>query len=167
MQDFVQSDTITEAVNKALALFDGLPRGSVVPWEQIEQATGILRESQHWTAFNRRFRRDFREATGIVLWWFKGCNGLKLTTTQEQLNVVPLKRQQRALRQVARGAKELAALPDADLSDHQRAAKYVRLNQIKNSRRAVLYSVRLTHALIKKDAKQPRTKPRVGVTTVK
>lgn len=143
---FDAKDVIGEAVARAVKLFAAHKRGDIVPWSQVEAVAGFTRESPQWTQFNKRFRRDFRRASGVVVWPVNGV-GLKLLTHAEQL-VVPLqKRQARALRQVTRGMKELGSLPDAELTEHQRAAKHRKLDQAKAARRAVLYSQRIGHKL--------------------
>lgn len=155
---FDAKDIIGDAVKRTVALFSQHKRGDVIPWQTIESISGFSRESPHWTQFNKRFRRDFRKETCIVVWPINGV-GLKLLTHLEQLTVPLQKRQARALKQVRRGMKELAALPDAELTDHQRSVKHRKLDQAKTASRAVLYSARLGHQLAKPtDTGVPRIK---------
>ena len=153
---FASKDVISDAVARVVSLLSPHKRGDVVSWEQIETAAGFERESTHWSAFNRRMRKCFRQNTGIVLWPVNGI-GLKLLTTDEQLNMRSISRQRRAIRQLTRDVIELKALPDSELSDHQRNAKRRKIDQTKNARRAVIYSDRLAHQLMRPiDTGMPR-----------
>jgi len=153
---FDAKDIISDAVARVVRLLSPRLRGDVVSWGEIETAAGFERESTHWTSFNRRMRRIFRQNTGIVLWPVVSV-GLKLLTTDEQLNMRSISRQRRAIRQLTRDVVELKALPDAELSDHQRNAKRRKIDQTKNARRAVIYSDRLAHQLMRPiDTGMPR-----------
>lgn len=138
---FKAKDIISEAVERALELFRGYARGHVVPWLLIEETTGLSRESSHWTAFNKRFRRDFLNETGVLVWPVAG-EGLKLVTEQEQLGRCQDARRRRSLRQLTRAVTELRALPDDSLSEHERSVKQAKLDQSRTARRAVLYATR-------------------------
>ena len=159
---FEAKDVIGDAAKRAVALFESHTRGDVVPWQAVFAAAGFDRNSPHWTQFNKRFRRDFREKTGIVVWPVNGV-GLKLLTPKEQLEIPLARRQSRALRQVRRGLKELAALPVELLSDHEQEVRRRKLDQARAASRAVLYSVRLGHKLLKPtDNGIPRPKPKAA-----
>lgn len=156
---FEEKAVITAAVERAVALFARHKRGDVVPWAAVEKAAGFPRFSPHWTQFNKRFRRDFRDQTGIEVWPVAGV-GLKLCTPQEQLTDVPQKRQARSLRQMGRGIAALKALPNEELTAHEQTVKFRKIDQARQARNAVLYSVRLGHKLAKPSSPGiPRVKP--------
>jgi hypothetical protein len=165
MSEFKAKDVISEAVKRTLALLATCKRGDVVPWERIEAVSGFRRGSQHWPAFNRRMRRDFLRQTGILLFHFPPNDGLKVCTTDEQLNAAPQSRQKRALRQFTRSAVEVAATPDKELTDHQRVGKSVKLEQLRRGRKDVLRTVRLGAQLAKPTtANVPRSNSRPRAT---
>lgn len=145
---FDAKDIIGDAVKRAVKLFSARTRGDVVAWVEIETTAGFTRESPHWRQFDKRVRRDYRRASGVVLWPVNGT-GLKLLTTDEQLNMRSIARQRRALRQMTRDIVELQSLPDKELTDHQRNTKHRKIDQARTARRAVLYSDRLGHQLAK------------------
>ena len=145
---FEAKDVIGEAVSRAVTLFTSHTRGDVVPWALIEAAAGFGRLSPHWAQFNKRFRRDFRNRSGVEVWPVPGV-GLKLCTPDEQIRDVPERRQARSLRQLTRAVAAVKAMPDRELTDHQRVFKSHKLAQAREARRAVLQSVRLGHKLAK------------------
>lgn len=154
---FEPKDVISDAVASAVKIITPRKRGEIIAWEQIETAAGFGRESPHWGAFNKRMRRQVRQDTGIVLWPVNGI-GLKLLSTEEQLHMRSIARQRRAIRQMTRDLVELKALPDKELSDHQRTVKYRKIDQGRTARRAVLYSDKLAHMLSKPSTRDvPRT----------
>lgn len=141
---FTAKDVITNAVNDTMKLLRTRKRGDTATWAELERAAGFTRESPHWTAYDRRFRRDFLNESGIKLFAVNGV-GLKLMTHEEQL--FDKSRQQRANRQLWRGNKELTALPSRELSDHQRQIKSRRLDVGHNARRVALYTAVLAGKL--------------------
>lgn len=145
---FEAKDIIGDAVARAVKLFAAHKRGDVIPWATIESAAGFDKESPHWTAFNQRFRRDFERNHGIAVWPVTGV-GLKLCTHEFQLLELPLLRQKRACRQFTRSMRAVTALPDKELTTHQRVLKSQKLEQLRSGRRKVLHSVKLGHQLAK------------------
>lgn len=156
MDRFEEKQAIKGAVAAALELLRKHKRGDVVPWAAIEGAAGFERYTRHWAAFLKRTRRDFMGETGICLWPVTDV-GMELLTTQDQLITRSAKRRRKALRQMRRDVKELAAIPDADLTSRQ---KVLRANQVAAGRegaRQVNRQLRLTQILAKPSSSgQPR-----------
>jgi hypothetical protein len=145
---FDPKDEITNAVTVITQTVVSRNRGAVVAWPEIEKKAGFKRGEKHWSAFVRRLKRDLRDKHGLTLCAVKGV-GYKVETVDEQLNDRSIRRHRRARRQVVADVKDLAALPDTLLSDHQRTAKHRKIDQGKTARRAVDYSLRLGHQLAK------------------
>lgn len=124
-KQFVASDIITDAVDRCFALIQQYHRGVIVPWSAIESTSGFARQSTHWSAFLRRFRRKTRDERGIVLWPVTGV-GLQLCTVEDQLRRVPLARAARAARQLKRGHEALSSIDDKELSLSQRDERFMR-----------------------------------------
>jgi hypothetical protein len=143
---FEEKDIIGDAVRRAVKLFQQRKRGDVVAWAEINETAGFDKTSPHWSQFDKRFRRDFRRDTGIVLWPVNGV-GLQLLTVKDQLHMRSIARARRATRQMTRDLIELRAIPDRELSDHDRQVKYRKIDQSRQARRGVLYSARLGHVL--------------------
>lgn len=140
------SPTVTAAVAAVLDIARQHKRGDLIPWPTIERAAGFVRYTQHWSAFIVRLKRDFRQATGVVLWAEPNA-GLRLLSVADQLHARSIKRQQRATRQLTRDLVELDSLPPAELSDHERQVKARKIDQARAGRRGVLYSLRIGHQL--------------------
>jgi hypothetical protein len=155
---FDTNDFITKAVQAVTSLILSRERGAVLAWPDVEGSAGFTRRSSHWSAFVRRLKRDLRDNSGLTLHALPGV-GYKIETVDEQLNARAIRRHRRARRQLDADVKELAALPDTLLSDHQRGVKHRKIDQGKTARRAVDYSLRLGHKLAKpSQTGLPRTK---------
>lgn len=141
---FEAKDEITDAVNRVAELMAGSNRGDTIGWGAIEQTAGFARYTQHWAQFLKRLRKKLLVERGIRLTAVVSV-GLHLCTAEEQLKGVD--RQRRALRQMGRHANELQAIPASELSVHQQADRARRVDQVKKGRRAVLYSLRVSHQL--------------------
>ena len=150
-----KSAAVTKAVEAGLRLFGGHKRGDLVPWPLIERAAGFGRDTQHWTAFMRRVRRDFLRQTGVCLWASPG-DGLRLLTVAEQLGWRSAKRQRRAARQMARDAAELAALPAAELTARQAEERARRQEITRAGLRAVRRAARMGAMLNTRPSYMPR-----------
>lgn len=127
-----ESHVVTAAVLRAAEHIATLRRGDTVTWEALESLAGFERYTRHWGAFLHRLR-------GKVLSGDRGIRleavtnvGLKLLTHTEQL--LDRNRSKRAKRQMARGIKELVAIPDSGLTDHERAVKVRRIAAAKDAR---------------------------------
>ncbi len=76
-----------------------------------------------------------RATRGIVIWGIFG--GYRLLGVKEQLEMVPVKRQERAIRQVGRGIAEVSCTPTVEMNEQEsRAAEQIRLHLIQAQRRA-------------------------------
>lgn len=145
---FDAKDVITDAVNAVVLVMRRYGRGDVVPWPLIESTAGFARQTQHWTAFVRRLKRELRHGRGVTLTAIPGV-GWRIDTQGQQLHDRSIRRQRRAVRQMTMDVVELKALPDEELSDHERTTKYRKIDRAKQGRRGVLYSLRVGHQLAK------------------
>jgi hypothetical protein len=145
---FDAKDVITNAVKAVTKAVLERNRGAVVGWPEIESAAAFTRESVHWSSFVRRLKRDLRDNAGLTLCAVKSV-GYKIETVDEQLHARSIRRHRRARRQLDADVKELDALPEKELSDHQRNLKHRKIDQTKTTRRTVDYSLRLGHKLAK------------------
>ncbi len=160
---FDAKDAIGQAVERGGRLVAQHNRGDVITWDEVETAAGFPRYSEHWTQFLKRLRRDvLNSARGIKLAAVPGV-GVKLMTIEEQ--VTDISRQRRARRQLNRGGKELAALPDRQLTAHQRQMKHRKIDLMKEARRRADYALRVAHQLAKPSGiGVPRVRPTVAAT---
>ena len=140
MTDFEPKDIIGDAVTRGLILVRERSRGDVVAWEDFEQAAGFDRFSPHFTQFLKRVRRDFLDSNGVKLFPVNGV-GLKLMTITEQ--VTDMSRQRRAYRQTKRALRELKAIPDNQLTAHQKMMKYQKIERARMDGRTNLHSIRI------------------------
>lgn len=147
-EPFNPCPAVDEAVRVGLNLVGGYARGDVVPWATLEAAVGFVRYTEHWGAFLHRMRRDFRNVTGIVLWPVRDV-GLELLTINDQLHKRSIARHRRAVKQLTKELRELDALPDGELTQHQQEVKARKLMKARDERRAVLRGLREGHSLLR------------------
>lgn len=149
---------IAAGVSAVLALFRRRGRGQTVTYAEIEKAGDIDRESKSWGALVKRIKREVRREKGQTLVAVPNV-GYRIETVTEQLHDRSIRLQRQATRRITRDITETDALPDAELSDHQRVVKHRKVDQAKTARRSVLYSLRLGHSLSKPTSNgMPRVK---------
>lgn len=158
-----EKDVLKEMANAAYERAKELDRGDVIPWEAIEEAAGIERYSEHWTSVIKKLKRKFLDERGIALWAVAGV-GLKLTTKDEQLNLITVKRQRRAVRQMSRSLQELGALPSLELTNNQRRLQAYRLDEMHRTRRLMKRSIRHQGEEVRKTEVNPRRPLPAGVS---
>ena len=79
-----------------------------------------------------RVRRRLQNERGIATWPQKNV-GYQLLTVRQTIEDLPKWRHQRAMRQEKRGLKSVRALPDDDLTPHQRRAKQFQIDAIRQA----------------------------------
>lgn len=139
---------IAAGVSAVLAVFRKRQRGATVTYAEVEKAGGILRASSSWQTLVKRIKREVRREKGQTLVAVPNV-GYRIETVTEQLHDRSIRLQQQATRRMSRDLVETEALPDTELTDHQRLIKSRKITQSKTARRAVLYSLRLGHLLTK------------------
>ena len=143
---FDANEHTTAGVNLMAAAVAKLKRGDILHYETVAKIAGIVRSSSNWTQFIQRLRRRLQLSRGVTLTAVPNV-GYRLDPVTDQLHARSIRRQRKAVRQMDRDVKELDALPDRELSEHQRVVKHRKIDQGKTGRRAVLYSLRLGHKL--------------------
>lgn len=143
---FEPKDVITEAVERTFAHISALNRGAFVSWDKIEEI-GFVRYTKHWHSFWSRLKaRLLNDPRGIKLAVVRGA-GVRLMEGKEQ--ILDRSRPLRASRQLFRQRKEVAAVPDKGLNDHNRAAKHRILDLAKAARRQALWTSTIANRLAK------------------
>lgn len=122
MQTFEENKDISKAIEKMLAYCRTKKRGDVIPWPTVFEVTGIEYRGEHWQAFKTRFEKRLRRETGIAL-LLGAHGGFHLCTIEEQQFENPRRRRMRSMRNSRRMVSELRALPDVELTLHQRQMK--------------------------------------------
>lgn len=132
---FDQKPDIAHAVDAVHALTTSLGRGQVLTHEMIQQTINLYPHEGAWDHIVNKVRRMLQDERGIATWPVIGV-GYRLLTQSEQL-LVPEWRMKRGLRQVRRGRKSLAALPETGLSVNQRRARVFMLDRLADTERSL------------------------------
>lgn len=151
MELYERSEFVDAAVSKMLSLLVSQTRGNLILWETVEKTIGFERYTLHWPAFWHRLRRDFLKQTGIALWAVRDV-GVRLLTTQDQIIWRADVRRKKAFRQLGRDQKELVAIKDVDLTEHQRILKTRQIQATKEMRRSIRRQVALSEAMSRPSA---------------
>lgn len=141
---FEKSETVTNAVNAISAEFVREGRAATVTYERIRELTGLARYSRHWAAFVHRLRNTLRNSHGMTIFAVRNV-GFRAETVMQQLHEVPIRRGNRARRQVDRGMKEVKAIPDSSLTPRQRLQREGKLLLLHQTRKSADRSVRQSH----------------------
>ena len=150
-------DVINDAVTRGLAFLAGFKRGDTVPYAALDAVAGFDRDSPHWGSFRRRVGRDLLNTRGILI---RPVPNVGWRLLDKDAHVLDLTRPKKAGRQMTRQIIELSALPDKELSDHQRNVKHRKLDLAKSGRRAVRYTTRVGHMLARPRVPDlPRPRP--------
>ncbi len=119
------SKELTELINAT----KDLPRGSFIPHEDIEAASGMERNSAHWNVLVKKWKG----AMGQRGLWIKAAvplgTGYRILTLDEQREREPATLEKQAMRRLNRAAMCLGTIPAEDLTEEQRAFQAARLGQ--------------------------------------
>ena len=146
---------IREGVEKVHELFAGRSRGEVVPHDEIEAILGITRHTGRWKTILDRVRARLQREDGIATWPEVGV-GYKLLTVREQIEELPGWRLARAARQSRRGLRSVAAIPNTDLTQHQRRVRQAHVDAMRRATAAVARHRREMDVLTKPREHMPR-----------
>ena len=147
---------ITDAVERLRKEFANATRGTLILWRDIESVMGRHRNDRGGWTIVRKFRKWLRRERRIVTLPMTDT-GLRLLTDTEAAREIPVLRQRRSRRQIARGLAEMRAIDPTRLSHHERGALVVQQRNMVEERRAADRSLRGIAAFLRR----PETPPRV------
>ena len=136
-----------------------LDRGDTLAHDDIERISGCLRYEGQWGAIVMKVRKKILRERGIALRPIATV-GYRFCTKEEQLKYCARNRQKRAVRQLNRGVREIAALEPNSLSLHQQRLRAVAMQDLIHERRMVKRGLRNQAQEIKKTETLPRPKIR-------
>ena len=138
-------DAEIDAVLDAVAVF---PKGTTVPWTEIEHAMGRHRdELGGWTIIRRARRRLLRDRQVACL--PDPTVGLRLLSDMEAATEIPELRQRKAKRQITRGLRETDAIDTSQLTKHASVALAMSRKHMKAERLALSRAKREVESLTK------------------
>ncbi len=117
---FDENKQLKKAREKLLEFFSTKNRGELIKHEEIEALIGMTRGDVYY-ALVRRVGELHQEARGISI-VSEPMVGYLMATHEQQFGLLG-KRTKRAKRQILKGTNSIYALPDDELSDHQRRLK--------------------------------------------
>lgn len=117
---FQRKPEIQDRVEKLSSLFDKYERGDTLLWTDVEKATGFPRDDNRTIYAFKRAKRDLRDGPRGIELLYNGVDGFKFLTVKEQLEHMPKLRDRKAITQCNLKAKGVCAVPDENLTEHQR-----------------------------------------------
>lgn len=120
--EFREREEIREAVEALIAATESKERGDILTHDEIKAVTGLDPYQVPLPQIMKKFRRHTEEERGIAL-WPEHTVGFKYLSKQEQLEMLPAQRLNRATRQVRRARKSVNAIPVVGLTAHQRRVR--------------------------------------------
>lgn len=145
-------------VDALVALCGPLDRGDLLTREAIRGVVGIEPNMAHWKHCVGRARRQVERERGIATWPVVG-HGFRLLTADEQIDLLPRLRRRKALRQIRRSRRSVAALPIDGLSLHQQLTRAVQLSSLAQTERVIEAEARTAEVMARPTPTNPRARP--------
>jgi hypothetical protein len=134
-QDYFKSDPeITEAVDAVMKIVGN--RGSVLPWEQIEQAAKCERYTGSWSSIVKKVRKRLMTER-MQATWPETNVGLRLLTHKETAIEIPARRQKKMFGQSSRQLQEMDTVDATKLSMGERRLLASQRDRLIAERRAL------------------------------
>lgn len=153
------NERLRKATEDILEWAKDLSRGQLLLYSDITEISGIGRDDGQWGALAVKLKRRMRNERGIVLAAEPNV-GYRLLTADEQLRDNARRRGMRGQRQFWHGAKETAAIPDAELNVKQREVKIMNSGVLKRARREGLRAAKFVSVATKYNARPIGKKPK-------
>ena len=145
---FESKEYISQKVDAGVRLLASYERGDIVPHAVIAPAIIADAGTSFYYYIIGRVRKVVRRDRGLELFPEPGV-GYKVVTVQEQLVNVPEHRYRRAKKQINRAGQAIDAIPDADMTDHQRLVREANQRRVASDRRQLGQSIRVQRTLLR------------------
>ena len=152
---FERVERIQEQIDRVYDLTLSLGRGDILEHSAISAVLGLQPHEGSWGHIVGRARRQIEDVRGIAT-WYEPRVGYKLLTETEQINGLPVWRTKRAFRQLGKGLRSVAALPEAGLTLNQRKAKAVQVHLLTDRQRSMRRDLKEQKALLALRPVMPR-----------
>jgi len=149
-------EEVQVAINDVYQLTEGLRRGDVLAHEDISRVLGLEPHEGRWSYIVHKALRRLERMRGIA-YWPERTVGYRLLTKADQL-LMPTWRLKRAQRQVRRGRKSLMALPEAELTNHQRRVRALTIEGLKEIERSQRNDIKIYTSMSTPTGGVPRRK---------
>ena len=149
------NETITRYVDALFEACRPLERNEVLTHEVIREILEVEPREGHWDYCIIKLKRRMEAERGITIWSEYGI-GYRLLTKDEQLTFVPRMRFRRARRQYRKAQRSVAALPDRQLTVHQRRVKHAQEEAIRLSMERLADDARRQAILMRPVEARPR-----------
>jgi len=155
---YEEDPEIAAAFDRLKSVLGETPKGTIVPWDTIEQTMGRGRNDRGGWHIIRKFRRWLLRHRKIVT-FPQIDNGLRYLTDKEAAIEAPTIRQGKARRQLGRCVKEIDAVDRSKLSDWERRVLVAQDRNIRDERRNIGRSSRTLASLVRARDSNPRVLP--------
>lgn len=150
---FETDPVVQERLLRALAVFQALKRGDIVPHTDLIEIVGAPPDDDYYRTFTMRVRRKFEEKTGIATWPIANA-GFRLLTVREQLTDLPWRRARKAATQTRRALRSLDAMDPGELTLSQANLRSTQRRLMGDAHRRLMADVRAT-AIIYRQQDRP------------
>ncbi len=133
---FEKNDVLANLVAKVFDAAANLDRGDVLTWGEIETVLNLKRYEGQWKQIINAVKLRIRNERGIATRAIVNV-GLLFFTVKQQLHRCPEYRQQRAIRQITHGIRELQAIENEPLSVHEAMRFNMSMEALKTERKAI------------------------------
>lgn len=151
---YEEREDIARIVGALWEAFATLRRGDVMPNAEIEAIVGVPPNVHPWQHCMDRVRRRLLDERQIATLWVPGV-GCKLLRPDEQLDM-SVRRRRKASRQIARGIREVRALPESMLTLAQQFQRVARLDALRREHRELKAQQKVDAVLARPSETLPR-----------
>jgi hypothetical protein len=151
---FERIERIQEQIDRVYDLTLSLGRGDILEHTEISAVLGLQPHEGSWGHIVGRVRRQIEDVRGIAT-WYEPRVGYKLLTETEQIKVGEW-RTRKAFRQLGKGLRSVAALPEGGLTLNQRKAKAVQVHLLTDRQRSMRRDLKEQKALLALRPMTPR-----------
>jgi hypothetical protein len=162
---FETNPEVQEAIERLWQEYQGVERGTIIPWDEIETVMGRSRDDVSGWHIIRQFRKRLRIEKHITT-WKQDSVGIRCLTHQQTLHEMPVIRQRKARRQVTRCLKELATVDEKRLTVRERQALKIQRDNLKYERLTLGRSYRSLAETLPPTQVNPRRKFPVPESTL-
>lgn len=147
---FRANEELRAHTGSVLRRMSAMSRGDMLPHSAVEAMTGLHRNDPRYRYVMRKVERKMLlHGRRIQIWCFRD-EGYKLLTVDEQLNMVPRKRDERAMRQVLGKQRALEGLlMEQGLSDHDRHVALARIEHARRQRSLIRAKSKAAKAILR------------------
>jgi hypothetical protein len=142
-----ENDLLARKVQKLMDYCEHYERGATISHRKITEVTNEPYKGAQWGQMIRKWEKRLLKERNVALKNEHG-HGYKLATIEEQLNEIPIRHQEKGIKQYKSGRKKATAIPVDNLTDNQRLIQTKRAQGMTTVMKGMRKELKVQRALI-------------------